>query len=206
MFAVALAVALNAPAVARDTSRAAWNRARPGAKAYVAAEEGDVPEARICPTIQMYPRSLRDNDPSGCKIVRQGTAVTIMSIERERGDFGIYGHDLMVAKVRANRGSVMGFIAIELLNPGIPAGADVTLKRTNGDDLNLAPSEGDAYGVGPSLASVTRARVIKYDPASSDAHDLQVRIISGPHAGEIGWVYAQNAFLSDGTPITPLQP
>ncbi len=179
-----------------------WNDARPGVKAFVDAEEGDVPEASICPTLAVYQHHLRENDPKGCKSTRSGTPVTVSAITRAHGDFGLYGQDLRVAAVRAAQGSITGYIALELLNPVVPIGTDVTLKHQVGDiALRLAPLQRDGSDIGLMMATGTRARVVSYNPRADGAHDLQVRITSGRNAGRTGWVYARMAFLSDGTAI-----
>ena len=177
-----------------------WIHAKPGTMAFVSALEGDEAIAPICPTTRNYPHLLHDNNPVGCKIVPTGTTVSIISIERVRGDYGIYGRDLPVAKVHAADGSVTGYIALELLNPAIPSGIDITLKRDSGGPIKLAPAPSDEYGVGLTFPDGTHARVLRYDP-KADNHDLLVLITSGPHAGKSGWVYTYNAYLPDGTPI-----
>jgi hypothetical protein len=202
-----------------------WNHAKPGALAFVSAMEGDAAVAPICPTTKNYPHLLHDNNPVGCKIVPQGTAATIISIERVRGDYGLYGRDLLVAKVRLARGSIImygnvlvvarghvangsvtGYIALELLNPPVPSGAEVVLMRFGDENPRLASSQRDQGETGLPLASGTRARVILFDPKVTEGHDLKVRIISGRYAGRTGWVWAATAVLPDRTPIVPFQP
>jgi hypothetical protein len=204
---VSVALLTGLSVMAAASADPSWNRATPGAKAFVAAEEGDVPAARICPTIPTYRQHLHDGAEASCKSVRQGTPVIVLATARATGDFGVYGRDLILASVRAADRSINGYIVLELLNPAIPNGIDVTLKHDTGDvDLRLAPLQDDGSETRLALASRTRARVISYDPTSADGRDLRVRVISGRHVGKTGWVYARTAFLSDGEPILRFTP
>jgi hypothetical protein len=159
----------------------------------------DSPTGPVCSTVAAYKEYLKENAARGCVERSQGALVAIDIVIPASGDL------VALVKIHPVDGSYHGYTALGVLQPRIPSGVPVTLKPGEGEKLTFSTSQHADLGAGLDLDASAAAATVKFDPAVQYGRDLRVRVIRGTYAGEIGWVYARQAYLASGAPIDILQ-
>lgn len=182
-------------------STPSWKVPAPGAAGFLIADlGGTTAKATVCDTVANYEQWSNHDQPAnwpGCRSLPEGTSVIVMGVEPKplRDDAGSTGLALVRVQIPSRR--FTGYLLLLNLQPKIPVGTQVQLKRTDGLPLRLAPAADAGVDAGLDLGDGATARVVRYDPPSKN-RDLQVAIIGGEHDGKTGWVYSFDATAADG--------
>lgn len=172
-----------------DNGKPSWLVLRAGQQAFLGDDGGSAVTASICSS----PAAWRDFSSGGdavCMKKPRGTPVTIISFVHDYNTDPSGKVDEPIVQVQATDHSWQGWTAAMVdLQPRIPSGTQVVLETLGNADVYLAPKQDADLNAGTLLKGQTLVTIIKQDTKTED-RDLYVRVASGPHVGERGWVFS----------------
>jgi hypothetical protein len=177
-----------------------WLVAHAGAIVFLGNSGKDTATAPVCTTIAAARRADEEAGVPGCVERPQGMRVRIEAIA-SGSDAGN-----AIVRIGALDGSFGGYAPLDVLQPPIPHGVRVVLRPAPqaNEHLTIAGSQHNDSDNGTDLGRSANAVVLRFDQNAYDERDLEVRIISGPHRGMKGWLYARQAYV-DGAELDLLR-
>ncbi|HYK52191.1 MAG TPA: hypothetical protein VEV38_01500 [Candidatus Eremiobacteraceae bacterium] len=160
-----------------------WSELRVGMNVFTGDDGNGVGET-VCPTLSAI---LVDQLSGQCGRVPPGSPAVVDEIipcEKTDPDWGWESPHVRIHSVN---GSWAGFVDAAMLQPSIPEGTLIELRRDWGAPLTID----DDHGRQTSIGDTAMVRLLRYDPKK--AASLYVKILDGPYRGRTGWTWIQAA-------------
>ena len=189
------AVATGRPRSSR--SSASWDRLRVGLRVYTGDDGGDATTQTVCASLAAYLASIDDSNTPHCLHVKRGLSATVETIIPSKSSDSDAGFRAPHVQLRGSDGTWSGYTTVVPLQPAIPIGTVLVMKKDGNATVNLAPRQGSDLNAGPDLGDTVTVKVLHYYPDTGD-RPLYVTVLDGEHAGQNGWMFANEAETPDG--------
>ena len=188
----------------RPASSESWDEVRPGVKVYTGDDGGSASTLTVCSTLASYVAFMSDDNAANCSHEKRGVLAVVEQVipAKSNTDTGSFAGAPNV-RIRAADGSWSGYTTVVSLQPMLPVGTVIVMKRMGNAVLNLAPRQASDLNVGPDLGDKVTVRVLHYYPDTAD-RSLYVNVLDGKYAGQNGWMFAMDAQTLDGKPVASL--
>ena len=178
-------------------SAAIWDRLHVGLRVYTGDDGGDATTQTICSTLSLYLATFYESNTPRCKHIKRGQPATVEAIIASKASDADAGSGAPHVELRATDATWSGFTTVIPLQPAIPIGTVLVMKKEGNATLNLAPRQGSDLNAGPDLGDKVTVKVLHYYPKTGD-RSLYVTVLDGNRAGQNGWMFANDAETPDG--------
>jgi hypothetical protein len=179
-----------------------WDRLRISGSVYTGDDGGDRTTQTICSTLAGYLASIDDDNASRCLRIKRGVLATVEAIIPIKSSDPDQGFSFPHVKLRAADGTWSGFTTAVPLQPVIPLGTTIFMRKQGNLTINLAPRQGSDLDAGPNLGDNVTVKVLHYYPDTED-RSLYVTVLGGSNVGQNGWMFPNDGQTADGTAYTP---
>ena len=182
-------------------SSESWSEARSGVRVYTGDDGGNATTLSVCSTLASLRAFMSGDSSADCSHKKRGLLAVIEQVipAKSDTDSGSFAGAPNV-EIRAADGSWSGYTTVVSLQPVVPLGTVVVMKRTGNETLNLAPRQGSDLNAGPNLGDKVTVKVLHYYPDTGD-RPLYVNVLDGTHVGQNGWMFAMDGETLDGKAV-----
>lgn len=181
----------------RLVSSASWDKLRVGLKVYTGDDGGDATTQTVCSTLAEYLGSIDDSNKPHCLHLKRGRPAIVEAIIPSRESDADSAFCAPHVELRGTESSWSGYTTVIPLQPAIPVGTALIMKKEGNATINLAPRQSSDLNAGPDVGDKVRVKVLHYFPDTGD-RSLYVTVLDGDHAGQNGWMFANEAKTPDG--------